>query len=303
MRIINTMSLDSLASDSGLKTMISKPLDSLASGSELKNSELKNVCSNEKKLCFSERRVAQFITEVMKETPSGNADTNLATVSVFMKDKYGCTDQSCWGKYSKIFAIEAKNVIKPKPIWNKEDRLVTNIDIRAIFSQYENHNINFKYLGDYDHDLPVVKEDRETLSYELSNSGNIEYRAIIISLWGVKWKLLKHWTCILLVKSTQTIIFFDSNGDSKTSYEICPLIEWIKKEVPDLKYYMYCTQTVQYDYEHCGLFCIHFINEMVVHGKTFKEFIEDMSIEMDTLGKEDFYDYMMDLRKKYFLTE
>ena len=254
-------------------------------------------------ICYSDTIINKFITDVMHEKTTDNIIENVAIINKYMKNKYGCKDQLCWPKYEKYFGDEAKKKLLPKARWTKKNRLISNIDISNVMKQYEDYNKNFKYLGDFDHDVVIIDKDRDELLKRLEESKDYGYRAIVVSLWGEEWKHLNHWTIIWLDSKQNLILFYDSDAGVKTRYEIAPLIDMLHKNTEGLyKLYRYSLVMTQYDYEHCGLFTIHFIHKLLIDGYTFDKYINELLNEIDN-GKETYYEYIMSLRKKYFIIE
>jgi hypothetical protein len=252
-------------------------------------------------ICYSDKSIKKFIKKEMNEIPNKDSKINIEKIKKYMKKKYGCEDQVCWSDHSDIFSDA---VYLPKARWNKKDRLVSNYDLSNLMKQYEffynKRTKTFKYLSDWDHDLPMIMEDKDKFIDILINTNEYKYRAIVFSLWGKKDKYLKHWTCIFINRGI--IYFFDSNGDPDTRWKIADVIEIISNET-GIKKYVYNECTVQYDYEHCGIFCAHFIHSMLVDEISFKKFLMDLLEKKKTLGREKYYKYIMSLRDKYYITE
>ena len=275
------------------------------------NSSNKERCSltgskNSTNVCYSNKSIQMFIQKIIKKKPSKNISDNVNLVTKYMKAKYKCKTSTCWAKHSIIFRKEFNNVFLPKSRWSR-DRLVSNYDIYNVLKQYESfYNKNekkiFKYLSDWDYDLQVIKEDRSRVIKLLNESKDYKYRAIVISLWGDKYKYMKHWTCVLLNKDKNLIQFFDSNGDVQTRWLIGDTIEFLSKKT-GYKIYEYNNLMVQYDYEHCGIFVIHFICSMVNDKKlTLNKFIKRLIDKLIELGEDKYYKYIYSLRDKYYLT-
>jgi hypothetical protein len=248
----------------------------------------------QKKVCYTYETMTKFAREVLKREDISDENDLISIINKYM-------DGKSWDSHP-MFAQEKPYVHKPKANFTK-DNLISNIQVFEVMMQYEYHFKNFKYIGDCNHDLPFVKKDREKLLIDLRESSNYEHRAILVSLYGNKLKLLYHWTCIYIINEARGphIYFFDSNGDKKTRSEIAYLIDFIQKEIKAYAY-SYNMITLQYDYEHCGIFVIHFINKMLVGGYKFAEIIDGMDRAIQNIGREEYYNYIYSLRERYFNT-
>lgn len=245
-------------------------------------------------ICYRYDTMMEFAKKYIGRTDFKDASELISAIN-----KY--TDGKPWETYP-IFSQEKPFVYKPTANFKKSN-LISNVQIFDVMSQYEYHFKYFKYLGDYNHDLSFIKKDRDMLIKELHDSKGFKHRAILISLYGTILKSLYHWTCIYIIEEPRGphIYFFDSNGDKKTRSEIAYLVDFIQKEI-GAYVYSYNMITLQYDYEHCGIFVIHFINKMLIGGYKFDEIIDGMDKAIQNIGREAYYNYIYSLRDRYFYT-
>ncbi len=192
------------------------------------------------------------------------------------------------------------NINKINPYWSEENKEISNVEILMIMNQIKNKS--FKYLGDFDYDLHLVKEERDKLKFNKS----YDKYAITLSLWGSKKKYTKHWVGVYIdVSDKISFELMDSEGDSKVYYLICPAINYIKRKM--LKYYpnkicvyKWTRHIIQNDYDSCGLFVIDFfINRL--SNKSFKDYVEYYINMKSRLNPILYYDEIQKLRSKYFI--
>lgn len=257
-------------------------------------------------ICYPDTLIQKFVRKILKKTPDDKIINDIQRIRKYMMQTYGCNDQTCWDKHSTIFKDSAKVVHIPDAGWDS-DRLVYDRDIYNVFRQYEYYYNKggekkiFKYLHDWDHDIDLVEDDRERLKKYVEATNEYKYRSIVFSLWGKKKKYLHHWTCIFLYRDSGTIVFFDSNGDPKTSWDIGPVIELLS-EWTGYKNYVYNLCTVQKDYSSCGIFTIMFTARLLIDKITYKEFLTELLEKMNSLNRDEYYEYILGLRTTYFIT-
>lgn len=256
---------------------------------------LKDVRPEDKPICYSGDFLKGYIRKVIGEEPSDDIHANVATINKHLKTK----DQTEWISKDKYFEKEELRV-KPVARWDKKSRLVSNVDVYNVMQRYEKYNSDFVYVGDYDHDVMFFDDELERLNHNLARKG--KYYAIMFSLYGKKWKNAKHWT--MMYFDSDSIYFFDSIVDPKARYQICGVVEHIRSRFPSIKRYMFNTVSVQYDYEHCGIFAIHFVHCLLVDGLDFDGFLDSLSNHLYSNGvmkREEYYSYVFSLREKYFI--
>lgn len=270
---------------------------------------MKPKCSlkgKDNKVCYPDESLRQFIIKILKQEPSQDIDLNIDTISKYMKEKYGCLEYSCWKDYSTIFK---KEYFLPDARWTEKNRLISNIDVFNIMQQYMNFYNDFQYLGDYNHDLYKKKGEFIKKLDEAKENVNKKIFFILISLWGEKLKLFRHWVCILIDKVAREVFFYDSTINPQSLIEIAPVIDLIGKHM-NIHKFTFSKVKTQFDYEHCGLFCIHIISYILknqvdnptksIH-KLYGEALNDLYEKKNKLGFQQYYDYVNSLRQKYFV--
>ena len=247
-------------------------------------------------ICFPDKILNTFVKHIIG-IKSGSRSKNISRIQKYMKKKFNCNSQTCW-KRSKLF--DTKKHFLSKSLWKKGDLDISNWELTDVLSQYSNVNDEFLYLGDIEAFKSGANSKYELLLMSLlRKSNNIKYRGIVVSLWE-ELRYLKHWVCIFLNNANREIIFFDSNGDRETRFLILPVIEIIIKYSPQYKVYSYNRVTVQYDKTSCGIFCIHFLDNLILGGEYWK-FLKTLLERLDLLGVTKYNKYIHNLRDKYFI--
>ena len=261
-----------------------------------------NKCSilGETDVCYPKKSLEEFVNKNIRHK---KGDDYKKLVEKYMKKRYNCQDVTCWAKHSSIFKRYEGRVLLPKHGWSK-NRWLSNHDIYNVLIQFEKYyEPDFKYLLDWDIDFMAHKKDMKRLTDLINESNDVKYRSLILALWGTskKYQYFKHWTCIFLNKDTKSILFFDSTGDIKTTWYVADVIEYISA-LTGYKTYIYNTALIQYDYEHCGIFCVHFINYMLASKeKNMKTFVESLLTKLTDVGTDEYYKYIKSLRWMYYI--
>jgi len=262
-----------------------------------------SISSNGKKnngSCYTIDDIKIIVTKIMKKKWKSGVDW-LPEIKKFMKHKHGCDKEICWDNYyPNLLGHRSRVVHLPDAGWNKRDRLVSNVDIEKVATQYEEFSKGkFKFVGEWDHDLDKKRDD---FIHSLKISKGYKYRMILISLWGKRIQYAYHWICIFLYGNK--IILHDSNADMRTLYELSEIIKLIKIHTNcDRLYYM--NNPIQYDYEHCGILCIHVMHTLLTSRshdkiKVFEKHVSSLRDIFNSLGRKEYYKYMLSLRDKYF---
>jgi hypothetical protein len=257
-----------------------------------------SILSRNDNFCYPQEAIDKFIEKYIGNVYGDKGKL----VDDYMLKRYNCEDITCWAKHSSIFKRYEGTVLLPKHRWDKKGWL-SNHDVNNVFVQYEKYySPDFKYLLDWDIDVLVRNKEKGRLTKLINDSKNVKYRAILLSLWGSskEYHYFRHWTCIFLDGVNKRVFFFDSNGDIRTRWYVADLIEYISG-LTGYNKYSYNNVMVQYDYEHCGLFCVHFVTYMLVtKGGLMRVFIDNLLAKLAELGYDGYYKYIKSLRWKYY---
>lgn len=269
---------------------------------------LKYGRSRKHDICYPDELIQEFVVRVLKKEPDRDIKRDIDRIHKYMISKYDCHDQTCWDKYSQIFKESAKEVHLPDARWSKKNRLISNYDVSNIMKQYEFFMNKrdpkcFKYLSDWDYD----QDKDETFIRYLRQGREYKYNFILMSLWGRKKKFLKHWVCIFIDNINRDLLYYDSAGIRNARYEMVPIFETIKN-VSKVERLIYNKIETQYDYENCGIFCIHLLGS-IISGylvnvdpyETFDAHVSGLNKKMNNLGRDKYYEHVMNIRDKYFV--
>lgn len=195
-----------------------------------------------------------------------------------MGDK--CTTQKCWTQQDFMTRMEAKGreelekyTFRPDGPKKKTEWL-SNIDIEKVISQYEKADKNFKFLGA----VPIDFDDLSYLPIKNLNYMNLyndgKYKIAIVFNLDRHDQSGSHWVSMYTDLKAGQLYFFDSLG-KRPVLRIRKLLRRIynfmteklgKKNIQ----IGYNTSPHQFDDTECGVYSIHFIDNMLA-GKSFEE--------------------------------
>tara|TARA_Y100001970_G_scaffold261298_1_gene344272 strand:- start:289 stop:1206 length:918 start_codon:yes stop_codon:yes gene_type:complete len=220
----------------------------------------------------------------------------------------GCSSESCWIKINKIIKnlnhtdrIEFKKSFKPimpkKWVDDYNTWLNTN-DIENCLNQYEDKYSNFYFYGAIPIDFHKCKVS-DLCSFSVKKHINMGHDNIgIVFNTDPHYKSGEHWISMFIDltgnnnNKTPGIYYFDSYGN-KAPENIKNFVHKIKKQGKKLGkefLFLYNDYAHQKGDSQCGMFCIHFIHEML-RLRNFKKFLNSNLTDKK----------MIQFRKKYFI--
>lgn len=267
---------------------------------------MKKTCSpkiKSKKFCV-QRPILLKIVDVINPhidypiEPHKNTSLLSKQVRFELQKLSNCRKEECW----KDIPLLKNNMKKedyeemissfrpPKPeSWDENPRKwLTTTNIDKVMKQYEEAKKGFKYMGTLPIDFDLKKNDRcvvgDVCNFNLKDivKENIKSLGFVFNI-DPHNESGKHWFSLYVdliginLKNQPAIYYFDSVVGS-LPYDIEKLIKKIKKEYKQihkksLKVYFNNLQH-QYGMTECGVYCIHFLNEMLM-GKDFQEYISN----------------------------
>ena len=218
-------------------------------------------------------------------------------LSNYFKNQSSCKTEICWIKELhdhlnkqeyKHFLNHFRPIMPPKWKINKNEWLTT-IDIDNVLSQYQKKYPYFKYMGANPIDFSI-KSGRSCLT-------GGELCKININRLKKKYKNIgavfnidpstesgQHWFSLYIDlvgknrKKKPTIYYFDSaqkitkkNIEERIPEEIQELVKKIQKQNKNFDF-LFNDCKHQYQNTECGIYCIHFLTEML-RGVPFKKYL------------------------------
>jgi len=216
-----------------------------------------------------------------------------------------CKREACWLKQSFMknnlkkdltdftFAPKAPQEWKKKP-----NEWLTSVDILKVMKQFEKKDTSFEFIGpspiDYDKHISYG----ECVWEELCKFNLENYIKRGIKKIGVVFntdphdKEGSHWVALFINIKRQGIYYFDSYGERISKF----INRFAKKVIKQgqrlgMEFdFIKNKRRHQYKTSECGMYCIHFIIEMIKDKKTFENFSKTLIPDDD----------MLSLRKKLF---
>jgi hypothetical protein len=208
--------------------------------------------------------------------------------------KEECNTESCWRKIDKIMnglseeeRKEFKNSFRPlqPSIWeDKPNTWLNTTDINRVMTQYEHKYPQFKYYPATPIDFNLkygetcMVSDLCTINLkELKNKKSIG----LVFNTDTHTQSGEHWFSVFVDLvgvnlSKPTIYYFDSATAVKDLEEIpaqiLNLIETLQEQSNNMFDIYYNDIKHQYGSTECGVYCLHFLTEML-KGKSFEKYI------------------------------
>ena len=228
--------------------------------------------------------------------------------------KTRCKTEACWrsldlftGSLSKEEKKEFENSFRPfqPETWkNKPNTWLNTSDINNVMKQYERKYPSFKYFEATPIDFHLKTDGNECLVSSLCNI-NIQNLKKKKDSIGIVFNTDKHnqpgqhWFSMYIDligrnRSSPSIYYFDSadavHDINKVPHQILELIEKIQKQNHYQFDVLYNDKKHQYGDTECGVYCLHFLVEML-KGKNFSDYVNN-GISDKAISK---------FRKKFFI--
>jgi len=220
----------------------------------------------------------------------------------------GCSSEACWMKINKIMHNLSSNDREEfkssfKPIMPQEwvddyNTWLNTNDIEKCLYQYEKKYPNFYFYGAVPIDFHKCKVSN-LCSFSVKKHINMGHDNIgIVFNTDPHDESGEHWISMFIditgdnYSKTPGIYYFDSYGN-KAPKNIKNLVRKIKKQGKKIGkefVYLYNDYSHQKGDSQCGVYCIHFIKEML-RLKNFKKFLNSNLTDKK----------MIQYRKKYFI--
>tara|TARA_B100002051_G_C16733265_1_gene639582 strand:- start:1721 stop:2578 length:858 start_codon:yes stop_codon:yes gene_type:complete len=256
--------------------------------------------SEKKSSCLSKKLLKKIAKIINKLPECSNIDCNCDTDTLYkkicceIKKISDCDDEKCWGTINEIMnnlskheVEEFKSSFKPEmpESWKKEpNKWLNTLDINAVMEQYEDAFPKFKYFGA----TPIDFNKKKNGSCSVSDLCKINLKQLKDRDYEIIGMVFntddssgsgQHWfsmTVDLVGKNSKkpSIYFFDSVANDAPQ-EIIELVKKLKKQGEKMNIpldVLYSDVQHQYGDTECGIYCLHFITEML-KGKNFKRYI------------------------------
>ena len=209
-----------------------------------------------------------------------------------------CNNELCWIKINKInknlnnndkqLFMKSFKPIMPKE-WSKKGKekdWLSTIDIDKVLENYDEAYPDFKYYGAVPIDFDKKKENQCVVSdlckINIKNLLNNNYKKIgIVFNTDPHTKEGEHWFSMYIDligtnRETPSIYYFDS-ANHDINDEILEFVKKLKKQYKKLNKnieFLYNDISHQEGESECGVYCIHFITEML-KGCNFESYINN----------------------------
>ena len=225
-----------------------------------------------------------------------NPDTLYKKICCEIKKISDCKDEKCWktidlimSKLSKHEVDGFKSSFKPQmpEEWkNEPNKWLNTLDIDAVMEQYEQAFSTFKYFGA----TPIDFKKKKNNSCLVSDLCNINLKRLLDRDYESIGMVFntddssgsgQHWFSMyvdLKGKNLKkpSIYYFDSVANEAPD-EIIELVQKLQKQSEHIKHpldVLYSDIQHQYGDTECGIYCLHFLTEML-QGKSFKRYINN----------------------------
>ena len=218
-------------------------------------------------------------------------------IAKYIKGKYGCGDERCWGDYSEIFRVEGVHI--PVAEWDvdgDEAFLISDAELINVMEQYNDDQWKFHgvWMDNFISKPAEVRRFHETID---ATQATPKWGIIIFINQGK----YKHWVCIYVDNFARRLKYFDSNADEGDRRRlIVGIIDEIKKSFPGKYEFEYNSVPIQTDDVNCGLFVIDFMATMIAGDESFDNWVGKYKRYKTKIGKKKYEAYLMKLRRKYF---
>ena len=238
-----------------------------------------------------------------------NSVTNIHNeISKILKKMTGCSSEVCWSGFKKLMNLlkndkekfeDSFKPIMPEKWINDYNTWLRTDDIEECLKQYQDKYEDFYFYGA----LPIDFDDcsvSDLCSINLKKHINDGINKIgMVFNTDPHDESGEHWISFYIdisgsnFKKIPGIYYYDSYGE-KPPDEVEKLIKKIKKQGKKMNIefkYFYNDYSHQKENYQCGMYCIHFIKQMI-KGINFKKFINSKLTDNKMLNK----------RKEYFIS-
>ena len=207
-----------------------------------------------------------------------------------------CDTEYCWTKHPRLKTTGgkiARNSFRPsRPrAWaRKPTEWLSNVDILRVLEQYEDKYDDFLFVGPVPIDFEEMKRGgtrggtRDCVAPELCKLNLQEWWDDRVRRVGIVFNLDphdmsgSHWVSLFADLSKGVVHYYDSYG-LHAQDEIRVLIDSMVKQGSALRhrygkpfYSTANTRRVQFKNSECGVYCVHFISQML-EGVKYKDYI------------------------------
>tara|TARA_B100001094_G_scaffold50396_1_gene45938 strand:- start:12741 stop:13601 length:861 start_codon:yes stop_codon:yes gene_type:complete len=231
-----------------------------------------------------------------------------------LSKKSSCLTESCWSKLDFIINNLSSKELKilndsfrpfqPKEWRNKPKTWLNTTNIDDVMSQYEKKYIDFKYFGATPINFDLEESGSCLVSdlckFNLNDIKNENKKCVgFVFNTDPHDKPGQHWFSMFIDivgrnQKKPAIYYFDSaeaiNDVSMIPKQILEFIEDIQKQNNYQFKFLYNDIQHQYKDTECGVYCLHFLTEML-KGKPFKKYINQKTSDKK----------MNSFRKKFFI--
>lgn len=227
-----------------------------------------------------------------------DADNLHSEISKIMKEISDCKKEACWVTFDMFennLSSEDMESFRDcfKPLmpqsWKTLKEWLSTRDIEQCLNQYNKLHKDFVFIGAVPIDFQKCSVSRKLCSFDTDNYFNNGIRKIaIVFNTDTSKGGGEHWISLFirLRNKTNSVYFFDSYGKPPPE-QIEDFIEGIKNKKRTV--YLYNNKSYQEANNQCGIFCIHFIINMI-KGLSFKKYRElELSDELMRNNRKIFF--------------
>jgi len=230
--------------------------------------------------CMTKEIVLKIKDEYNKDHAEKIIASDPSLIWYELKTKLDCKDERCW--VNEIDNKEMQKQIKEQifapehpPEWNTNNReWVSNFDIDSVMEQYEKHFKDFKYLGTtpIDYDYIVDEKTKECVENKLCRFNLKKLIGEGKQRFATVFNLDKHnddgshWVSVFIDVPRKFIMFFDSANGSYPKY-IRKFVKTVQQQglEENIEFkFLRNKKSHQRGASECGIYCIHFIIEMLM---------------------------------------
>lgn len=256
--------------------------------------------SQKKNSCLSHKLLTKIAKIINKLPECSNIDCNCGPETLHKKicceirKISECDDEKCWGTIHKIMdnlskheVEEFKSSFKPDmpESWKREpNKWLNTLDIDSVMEQYELAFPHFKYYGA----TPIDFDKKKNGSCYVSDLCKINLKQLKEKNYEIVGMVFntddssgsgQHWFSMVIDligknRKKPSIYYFDSVANDAPQ-EIIELVKKLQKQGEKMNNpldVLYSDVQHQYGDTECGIYCLHFITEML-KGKQFKRYI------------------------------
>lgn len=237
--------------------------------------------------CFTKSQLQKIASILNKSIKLHQNKADLWNdINFHMSNK--CSDEQCWLDYFPLNDLNNSFVPKQPDDWKHNDRTwLTNFDILNVMTQYEKKYRSFKFLGVFPIDFRSTNSLGNCISEQMCS---LNIKNIGKSQIGAVFNLDKHnepgshWVAIYININPKNpnygFYYFDSNAMDMPP-EIKNFSNVVIEQINNEKFKSYInTVRKQFKGSECGMFCIHFLLQMLKKQK-FEDFINNKVYDDD----------------------